>query len=238
MSKLQKFFDRKSNQIRKNCNYFKVKYGGSSSKKWFGSEYGGFFVNQDVLPQNQDLVIYSCGVGKDISFDREILRKYPKAQIFAFDPTPLSIDWIKKQKLPADFHFFPLGIGAQNGFEKMYFPKSHGVSYCAISWDTENKDEITVEMKTLVSVANQHGHQRINILKMDIEGSEFAVLQALDFKRIQFDQLLIEFHERFLENGKIELAKCLAKLEENGYQCFAISDDFEYSFVRKELIKN
>ena len=84
----------------------------------------------------------------------------------------------------------------------MYFPKNYGVSYGILNWDIENKDEIMVEMQTIERIAEKHGHKFIDILKMDIEGSEFVVFDSLDFKKIEFGQILVEFHERFLENGK------------------------------------
>jgi hypothetical protein len=38
-----------------------------------------------------------------------------------------------------------------------------------------------------------------------------------------------------LENGNKVLEKTIAFLEENGYECFAVSDDFEYSFINKRF---
>jgi hypothetical protein len=43
--------------------------------------------------------IYSCGVGEDISFDMAVMNDYD-CEIFAFDPTPKSMDWIKMQSIP------------------------------------------------------------------------------------------------------------------------------------------
>ena len=45
-------------------------------KKWFGNNYGGFFINQEGL--NKSSVVYSIGIGEDISFDLEIIEKYNK----------------------------------------------------------------------------------------------------------------------------------------------------------------
>ena len=57
-------------------------------------------------------------VGKDISFDAEIMKKYKQSEIFAFDPTPISMKWIENQKLPDNFYFSPIGISDKNGIEK------------------------------------------------------------------------------------------------------------------------
>lgn len=229
------FLRRKVKQIKRKYNLLKLKRAGNKYKKWFGSKYGGFFVREKILSKKEEVIVYSCGVGTDISFDKEIMRKYKKSKIFAFDPTPISIKYIDKKRTPSNFHFFPIGISHKNGFEKMYFPKNFVSSYGIYSWNNENQDEILVEMQTLEKIAEENGHKFIDILKMDIEGSEFDVLNALDFKKIEFGQILVEFHERFLENGNKILKQTIANLEENGYECFAISDDYEYSFVNKRL---
>ena len=235
MGKIVKIFKKKLKQIKRKFKFIKLKFEGNQYKKWFGSEYGGFFVCEQILKNRDQVVVYSCGIGKDISFDAEIMKKYKQSEIFAFDPTPISMKWIENQKLPDNFYFSPIGISDKNGIEKMYFPKKYGVSYGIFSWDSENKDQIMVETQTIESIAEEHGHKFIDILKMDIEGSEFVVLNSLDFKKIQFGQILVEFHERFLENGNKVLEKTIAILEENGYECFAVSDDFEYSFINKRF---
>lgn len=221
--------------LKRKFKFIKLKFEGNNYKRWFGSEYGGFFVCEEILKDREQIIVYSCGVGKDISFDIRIIKKYKQSKIFAFDPTPISMKWIEKKKLPDNFSFFPIGISNKNGTEKMYFPKDYAVSYGVFNWDKEDKDEIMVEMQTLEKIADEHEHKFIDILKMDIEGSEFVVLNSLDFKKIEFGQILVEFHERFLENGHIVLEKTIATLKENGYECFAISDDFEYSFINKRF---
>jgi FkbM family methyltransferase len=229
------FVERKLKQIKRKFRFIKLKLEGNEHKKWFGSEYGGFFVCEEILKNREQVIVYSCGVGKDISFDVEMMKKYKQSKIFAFDPTPISMKWIENQQLPDNFFFFPIGISDKNGIEKMYFPKNFGVSYGVFSWDIKNKDEIMVEMHTIERIAEERGHKFIDILKMDIEGSEFVVLNSLDFEKIQFGQILVEFHERFLENGDKVLKKTIAVLEANGYECFAVSDDFEYSFINKRF---
>lgn len=213
----------------------KLKLEGTKYKRWYGSEYGGFFVREVLLKNRDEIIVYSCGVGTDISFDLQIIKKYKQSKVFAFDPTPVSIKWIKQQQLPANFFFTTIGISDKNGEEKMYFPKDFGQSYGVFNWDKESKDEILVEMQTIEKIGDQHKHKFVDILKMDIEGSEFAVLNAINFNNISFGQILVEFHERFLENGNEIKEKTITFLKQNGYECFAISDDFEYSFVNKNF---
>ena len=237
INKIKNFPARKLKQIKRKIKIAKINFAGNSQKRWYGSEYGGFYVREEVLNPKKDLLIYSIGVGKDISFDKKIAAKYKNAKILLFDPTPISIDWIKTKKLPANFSFYPVGVSSQNRTEKMYFPKNHVASYTVFGEQDDAKDEILVNMQTIESIAEEHGHTEIDILKMDIEGSEFEVLNTLNFNKLSFGQILVEFHERFIENGEEVLANTIARLEENGYECFAISDGYEYSFVNTSFSK-
>jgi len=163
------------------------------------------------------------------------MRRYRKLEVYAFDPTPLSVEWIKRQRLPERFHFYPKGIGAKRGIEKMYLPESHGVSYTIYDWDASSKDCVDVQMETIEHIMLENHHTFVDILKLDIEGSEFSVIRSLDFNKIEFGQIVVEFHDRFIENGKAELNKTVDVLRENGYYCFAVSPDFEYSFLNRKI---
>lgn len=69
---------------------------------WYGNSYGGFFINPTLL--NKKSIVYSIGIGKDISFDTKCIKNHT-CRIFAFDPTPKSIDWLKTKICLPLFHF-------------------------------------------------------------------------------------------------------------------------------------
>ena len=51
------------------------------------------------------------------------------------------------------------------------------------------------------------------------------------------NRLLIEFHDRFVENGRIKTQQTIKKLNAHGYEIFAISDSFEeISFIKKNVL--
>ena len=76
-------------------------------------------------------------------------------------------------------------------------------------------------------------HAHIDVLKMDIEGSEYEALEEILKSQVTIDQIVVEFHERFFEYGKEKTIKAINSLNENGYEIFAISDSYEeISFIR------
>ena len=206
------------------------------NKVWYGNVYGGFFVCPDLL--NSSSVVYSFGIGEDISFDRAIMEKHG-CEVFAFDPTPKSINWVNHQKISEKFKFFELGISSKSGPFDFFMPKNpNHVSGSIINQNNVNiKEKVIVEMKTLQDILNELNHKHIDVLKMDIEGEEYDVIDNILDNRISVDQILVEFHDRFFDNGTAKSLQTVKKLKSKGYELFAISDSFEeVSFIKKSII--
>lgn len=198
---------------------------------WYGKLFSGFFVCPDYL--NENSIVYSFGIGEDISFDEEIISKH-KCKVFGFDPTPKSIEWIKKYNISENFFFKNYGISSITGKVDFYLPKnSNHVSGSSVIQDNVNSNEkIEVEMKTLTDIMIELGHNQIDVLKMDIEGAEYEVLENIINSNIKIHQILVEFHDRYIKNGKQKTKEIIEKLKSNNYKIFAISDSYEeISFI-------
>ena len=203
---------------------------------WYGNNYGGFYVNPDLL--NENSVIYSFGIGEDLSFDKAVIKKH-HCHVLGFDPTPKSIQWLKKQQLPEAFHFYDFGIGSESGNVDFYLPKNpeHVSGSLVVQNNIDVKEKVTVKMKSLKDIMSELGHSHIDVLKMDIEGAEYEVIENIIAENISVSQILIEFHERFFENGKRKTEQVTGKLKDKGYQIFAVSDTFEeVSFIKTTIL--
>ena len=210
----------------------------SVKKKWFGNDYGGFLVATEYI--NENSIVYSFGVGEDISFDEDLIKNY-NCKVFAFDPTPKSIHWIKEQKLPQNFKFYEWGISDKTGTDFFYFPTNPDfVSGSIVEQSNVSKDQkIEVELKTLQDTMNIFGHTKIDVLKMDIEGAEYGVLDQILNTNVQIGQILVEFHDRFFTDGKQKTIDILSKLRKKDFLIFGISETFdEISLINKNLIKS
>jgi len=213
--------------------------GGNLDYKWYGTDYGGFYICNDILrysiKKNQQIIIYSAGIGEDISFDEAMLKEF-NCKIFAFDPTPKSINWIQKQKKHDNFFFYPYGLSDKTEEKCFYLPKNKNYvsGSIIIHEDITLDDKVAVQMKSIEDIAKEYQHTYIDILKMDIEGSEFSVIENLP-KNIVFGQIVVEFHERFFPNSKTVLKKAISQLRKRNYYCFAVSKHGdEYSFINKK----
>ena len=177
-------------------------------------------------------VVYSLGVGEEISFDLELIRRFG-VSVHAFDPTPRSIEWLAKQSLPGNFVFHPFGIADFDGHARFLPPLNPDhVSHTLVERQTP-WPAIEVPVCRLSSVMPGLGHERIDLLKMDIEGSEYAVLKDLLASRITVRQLLVEFHHRWPEIGIKKTRQAIRDLNSSGYRIFDVSPDGEeYGFLR------
>ena len=201
----------------------------------------GFPVCCKVYNRMDSIVAYSFGVGENISFDQELANIYGRAEIYAFDPTPRAIEFMKeydKSNL-SYFRFYAFGLSDNDGIQKFYLPKNKDyVSGSAVyNYSVDWNDYIEVKMYTLKKIMELLGHNHIDLLKLDIEGSEFAVLPQLLKDQIAIDQICVELHDRLIENGEEKRKELLALLRTNGYILVGISQTGEeLTFIKEENI--
>ncbi|WP_167599090.1 FkbM family methyltransferase [Chlorobaculum sp. 24CR] len=197
----------------------------------FGSDYGGWdVVNESLNPHS---VVYSFGVGEDASFDVALIEKYDLI-VHAFDPTPKSIEWVKRQGFPDHFIMHDYGIAAFNGNISFNPPENPDhVSHTILDRQSTKTKAISVPVKNLSRIMQELGHSHIDILKMDIEGAEYDVIKDIYKSGVRPGQILIEFHHRFPGVGIRKTKEAIDSIRSMGYQLFNVSaTNEEYCFIR------
>ena len=197
---------------------------------------GGWWFAPEGL--NSDSIVYSLGVGDEIDFDLALIETYG-VEVHAFDPTPASIEMLKDRELPKRLQFHPWAITANDG-SLTFYPRlkkdgtKSDVMYTMVAEPETVDDAIIVPSYSLSTVSDMLGHQRIDLLKMDIEGAEYEVLEGLLESPIKPTQLLVEFHHRFPGIGLDRTVDLIERLQRDGYRIFAISEvGRELSFLRE-----
>lgn len=199
--------------------------------EWYGNTYGGFYLNGSQL--TTDSVVYSFGIGQDITFDKAVIDRHG-CKVYGFDPTPKSIEWVARQTLPARFTFLPYGVAVKSGPVKFHLPKvkDHVSGSLLKQKNVSASDAVTVAMKSVGDAMRDLGHERVDVIKMDIEGAEYSVLPALLETDIRPDHLLVEFHDRFFPDEPARSLQSVDMLMEAGYEVYAVSDTYEeVSFI-------
>lgn len=178
-------------------------------------------------------VVYSFGVGRDLSFELALVERFGVA-VHAFDPTPRAIAWMRRQTLPARLRLHELGVAGFDGTARFRAPADPDfVSYSLVSAGTPAPGDVEGPVLRLGSVARRLGHRRIELLKLDVEGAELAVLADLAESDLDVGQILVEFHHRLARNGVARTRAAIRRLEGAGYRIFhAAPRRDEYGFLR------
>jgi FkbM family methyltransferase len=178
-----------------------------------------------------DSIVYSFGVGEDVSFELALIEQF-NLRIQAFDPTPRSLAWLRGQAVPPGLVLHEFGLAAWDGVASFTPPidPAH-VSYSMIHPDP-TRPAISAPVHRLATIAALLGHDRVNLLKMDIEGGEYTVLPECLSSGPHIDQLLVEFHHRWASVGVAATRHVIRLLRDAGYRIAHVSPNgFEYTFV-------
>lgn len=195
---------------------------------------GGWWFHPDAM--GEDSIAWSLGIGEDVDFDLALIRRF-HLRVDAFDPTPSTVEWLAAREMPESFHFHPWAVTAADGVLKLY-PRvrrdgsKSTVMYSMVAGEPSRDDAIVVPAFCLQSIQAELGQQRLDLLKMDIEGAEYDVLDSLLESSVRPLQLLVEFHHRFAGVGLARTEEMIAKLRSRGYRIFAVSETGrEVSFI-------
>jgi FkbM family methyltransferase len=207
-----------------------------------GTRYGGWWIDTRVVGP-QPLLI-DCGLGEDISFPAAFLQRFAGARVIGVDPNPRSLTycrahcpsgmeilanafWITSEEtivfhLPRGQDNLPKGADGVSGS----LDPSH--EYVDGGDRIETK---TVDLDTLLSCA---GRTECDVLKMDVEGAEYALLEALVASgRIQSArQVLVEFHHGVTGHSVVDTQRIVGLLDAAGQKLMHV-EGRNYIFRRE-----
>jgi FkbM family methyltransferase len=160
-------------------------------------------------------VIYSGGVGEDISFELELIHRFG-VKVHLFDPSPVGKNTIAKaleqsSGLEEYLLFSPLGLAAT---ATSNFSLGDGDAW----YRTATRDgSATVPCTTIPAEMVANGDDHIDLLKMDIEGFEYEVLENCLKANVRIKQICVEFHDFFADISKITTLRAIMKLQRTGF---------------------
>lgn len=212
--------------------WFRFKPDINPKTTFLGTSYGGWSILD--IPIKKNSIIYSFGIGEDISFDLELINKYG-VTIYAYDPIKRSIDWVKKQKVSKLFKPFQIGIANYDGIANFAPPiNPKNISHTILNRSETQDKAIKAKVNRLKTLMKKNGHDKIDILKLDIEGAEYDVIDDILNSNVEITHLLIEFHHRFENIGFYKTYNTVKKLKRAGFKLYYVSEKGEdYCFIKK-----
>ena len=175
-----------------------------------GDQDSGWVMHTSPIPR----VCYCAGVGKGMSFELE-LAKIASQPVLVFDPSPTGIATVEKldKSGTANLRFFPVGVAADAGIVQFSLPKDPGEGSYSIA--REGIEKVSFECWDLPTIMSRNGDSAIDLLKMDIEGFEYDIIDRFLDQHVPVRQLLVEFHP-WLRPGRTW--KTIVRLHRAGYR--------------------
>jgi FkbM family methyltransferase len=216
-----------------------------------GSAYGGWILPETGL--NADSICYLVGAGEDISFDLDLAYRL-RCVVHIIDPTPRSVHHVEEvlkrikgglratcltcpdgnypfytPELVDYIRLHAVGIWNEDASLKFYKPQNPAfVSHSAVNLQ-KSTDFIELPAVRLRTLMNQLGHSYIDLLKLDIEGAEYTVLESILNDPIRVGILCIEFDEsashHFDRHYMDRIRSILRKLMSSGFHIIAKERD-------------
>jgi FkbM family methyltransferase len=154
----------------------------------------------------------------------------PQSEIHAFEPTPAMVDILTSNielNRMQNISVVPkaVGPGVGTGFLRMCAGSNgsnEGMNYLAAA--REDGSDLPVEVISLDGYCQQHGIERIDLMKMDIEGGEYAALLGAErlLQKQAIGCLFIELTEWAAKRSGYATQAIRQLLMDTGYHLFRV----------------
>lgn len=210
---------------------------------------GGYLVCRDTLKYCENLI--TLGVGDDISFEKDFDKKNKNNKIFLYDYTvnhQLFLRIILKylrRLITFRTKLDNLIYSLKNYFNFIILVNQNNVSLFKLRIVKKIKTNFDIQLSKIFKIIKSKN----NLLKIDIEGSEYEIIDDIIKNNLKINMLIIEFH--WINDNKKKFINSIKKLKKrfdiihlhaNNYRSLKINEDIfdvlEISFINKKFNKN
>lgn len=194
-----------------------------------GSGYGGWsFVASSINPSS---IIYSFGVGVDTTFDEEIISNYG-CTVYGFDPTPQAVRHGQTvQARDPRFKLVTTGVWDKD-MKTQFFAPTAGLGSMSIDNIHGQENFIECDVKRVSTFMKELGNKKVDIIKLDVEGAAYAVVDDVLKAGLDIDQILFECD---MPTPPWTIQATLENLFRHGYSLFYV-EGLNFGFVRNSAI--
>ena len=162
---------------------------------------GGYIIDKRVIKKT--IAVISCGLNDDWEFEKHFIKLNPNCKLIAYDHTVNHKFW--KERFKKDFIslIFLKKIRLNKILDvfkylsyRSFFSKKNIHHIKKVVLNQKNKNEISI-----INILKKH--EKL-ILKLDIEGDEYSILNQVKREHKKINLLIIEFHDISKNLGKIK----------------------------------
>ena len=165
----------------------------------------------EPVPHNVEAINNNLKDFKDIILEQVAISDKKEKKDFFF---------VKRSSIPKLKKHWSSGIGS--------FNKSHILDHRSKRFKIEDIDidKISIQSITLQDLIEKYSITKIDKLLIDVEGSEYAILNDMDLNSINIKKIIFEYKhfDGYQTTGK-KLEEILKKFEENGYTTKKIDEE-------------
>jgi FkbM family methyltransferase len=156
-----------------------------------GTSYGGWTIPGRLL--GPDSVCYLAGIGEDITFDLHLIARFG-CVVHAFDPVPRSQGYAAEATAHEPrFVLHRFGLWSRDGTLHFHAPETEGhISHSATNLKG-TRAAFDAPVRCVRTVLGELGHERIDLLKLSVEGSEYEILDHVLSEQIPVHILCVEY---------------------------------------------
>ena len=169
-------------------------------------------------------IAYCFGIHDDISFETK-LSDLLNFKVIMYDPSPISIKKYSNINLKHNnITFFPYALSTEDKKMKFFYQKDNynkeNMSGSLLKEFSESNKYIEVECLSLPSMLKINKHEKIDLIKMDIEGAGQEILENIFKNNVNeyINQITLEIElseEKELNNQFLKLNKLFIKIKQN-----------------------
>ena len=229
-----------------------------------GSHRHPYFVPDKLL--HADSVCYCIGAGEDVSFDTELKVIYD-CTVVILDPTPYGIDHFEKLKdhvargirlvisegghlVPFtyridsrqldDIQFVPIGVWNEKTVLTFHDPQMENYASYSVCLFNESDKVIRAPVDRLGNIMRELGHAQLDLVKIEIEGAEYAVVDTIIEDQLDIKLIVVEFDEVYNPRDRgyhFRIKRCGKRLREAGYVLIHSTPQLKRSYLRRDVFE-
>jgi len=180
----------------------------------------------------ENSVVYSAGVGGDISFEKELINRFD-CEVVLLDPSPTGVATMNRpENRIAKLHFESVGLADSDGSFSFDAPDNDEEGFYRIRASPGAGGHL-FRCWSLPTLMRKHDHDHVDLLKIDIEGFEYGVLKQICVEKLPVKQICVEFHHSIVPGIKRkQTIEAIVRLLRSGYKLIH-RKDWDHTFVTR-----